>query len=128
MLVVKRVIVSDPEHAYEFIKPLDALLVPRRFVDSVFHVKHAFHQTQLAFKRGVNIAKEFKYEFLLRLMGETQLSQAMKARDSECVFVSWKPGIYPEFRKRFVKKELPLRKEPKDMGVIQRTALLHLLR
>ncbi len=129
MLVIKHVILSNPEQAYEFVKLHDALLVPYEYVDSVLHIKHAFYQTELAFKRGVNIAKEFKYEFLLRLIGETQLKQALeKLRGTDCVFISWKSGIYPEFKKQFVEKELPLRKKPKDIDILQRTALLHLLR
>jgi tRNA threonylcarbamoyladenosine modification (KEOPS) complex Cgi121 subunit len=129
MLTVRRVLLENSSEAHEFVKSHDALLVPCEYVDSEFHVKHAFHQAKLAFDRGVNIAREFKYEFLLRLVGETQLKQALeKLGGNDCVFVSWKSGIYPEFKKRFVKKELPLRKEPKDMGVIQRAALLHLLR
>lgn len=129
MLVIKRVVLNHPEQAYEFVKSRDVLLVPSKFVDSVFHVKHAFYQAQAAFKRGVNIARDFKYEFLLRLLGDTQLNQALKKLgDKECVFVSWESGIYPKFKRCFVKKECSLRKEPRDMNVIQRTALLHLLR
>ena len=131
MLIAKRVLLKDVDEAKKFISSKEALLIPSEYVDSLFYVKHAYYQAKKAFDRGNNIAKNLKYEFLLRLLGETQVKDALdiiEKNTDDFVFICWTGGIYPQFKKHFVKKELKLREHPKDLEKIQRAALLSFLR
>lgn len=58
--------------------PDDAVAVKIGFVESFEELELAEHLARKSFKEGKNIAKKFKYEFLLWLSGTRDIKNALK--------------------------------------------------
>jgi len=70
--------------------PEDAISVRKDLVKSEEEIKLAHHLAELSFKSKKNIAKKFKYEFLLWLTGKTDIKSALRIsepKQKECIAV-----------------------------------------
>jgi len=70
--------------------PEDAITIRKDLVESEEEIKLAHYLAELSFKKKKNIAKKFKYEFLLWLTGKTDIKSAFdisEPRGKECIAV-----------------------------------------
>lgn len=76
--------------------PEDAIAIRKDLVKSEEEIKLAYHLAELSFKNKKNIAKKFKYEFLLWLTGKTDIKSALtlsSPKGKECIAVVFKDKI-----------------------------------
>jgi len=69
--------------------PEDAIAIRKDLVDSEEEIMLAYHLAELSFKNKNNIARKFKYEFLLWLTGKTDIKSALAVSEpkGECIAV-----------------------------------------
>ena len=70
--------------------PEDSICIRKDLVKSEEEIKLAYHLAELSFRKKKNIAKKFKYEFLLWLTGKTDIKSALavsEPKGKECIAV-----------------------------------------
>ncbi len=100
----------------ETLLPDDAVALREDVVKSEEEIKLAYHLAELSFKNGKNIAKKFKYEFLLWLTGKTDIKSALSVSEpkgKECIAI-----IFRDEKIKGKKPGLNKRAEPLDIEKI----------
>lgn len=104
-------------------------VIPAKLFFGEKHVQHALLETKKAFSSKTNICKKEGLEFLVRLVGERQIKEALKktAPKKTSVFVCWSENcsaIFRKFKKEFKFTEFKPKEPPKEqqMDAIERTA------
>ena len=103
-------------------------LVNSKFFVGEKQAASAVNQMKLAFKNRSNFSKKEEIEFLVRFLGERQITKAMqKAKPGKkSVFVSWHSSKrnYGDFKKEFEFKivKMPRIKEKELKEAIEKTA------
>jgi len=97
------------------------------------HIKHSVIEVLKAFEQGRNIARTKELEFLLRLVGERQVSKAVSkacVKNKEAVFVSWVgKDSWRDFKACFVSKEREYTDLPEDrlLDMIEKSTLFWMI-
>ncbi|MBU0533077.1 hypothetical protein KKB44_06310 [Candidatus Micrarchaeota archaeon] len=96
------------------IEKFDAVIIRRDAVESMEEIELAYYLAKKAFENKQNIAKQFKYEFLLWLSGTRDIKNALKKTvpKDECLLILFS-GSKPKEGKEIQLKKTgdPLRLE-----------------
>ena len=96
--------------------PEDSVSIRKDLVKSEEEIKLAYYLAELSFKNKNNIAKKFKYEFLLWLTGKTDIKSALaisEPKGKECIAV-----IFGDSKIKGKPSELKKAAEPLDIEKI----------